>query len=116
MQSPESNEQTSRDISIFFAILCFELDKQGKNFLDALRYAEFSIEEVNELFEDSSTWAEVIRACRSLADEDARRKLITTTMARRNIVVRNGGDRFSFTRAYKLFIDYARELVPQESN
>lgn len=44
--SSETNENTSRDISIFFSILCYELDKNGKNFLEELNYSEFHIDEI----------------------------------------------------------------------
>jgi len=48
--SNETNENTSRDISIFFSILGYELDKNGKNFLEELNYSEFHIDEIIEYF------------------------------------------------------------------
>ena len=37
-------------------------------------------------------------------------------MNRRNIIEKNGDDRFSFTNAYKVFIDFARELGSSRIN
>src|ERR1044071_9628616 len=58
--SNETNEQLSRDICIFFAILCYELDKDGKNFLEEIQYAEFEHEQLDTYF-DTSSYAELIR-------------------------------------------------------
>ena len=35
--STVTNETLSKSISIFFAVLCYELDKDGKNFMDQLQ-------------------------------------------------------------------------------
>jgi hypothetical protein len=110
--SPETTENLSRDISIFFAILCYELDKDGKNFLDELQYGEFEMDRVDAYFEDS-TYNEVIRANNQLKDSDSRRKLIRNGLMRRNITERTAEDRFVFTPAYKVFIQFALELAKQ---
>ena len=112
MVSPETTENLSRDISIFFAILCYELDKDGKNFLDELQYGEFEMDRVDAYFEDS-TYKEVIRANNQLKDSDSRRKLIRNGLMRRNITERTAEDRFVFTPAYKVFIQFALELAKQ---
>src|SRR5690606_2031513 len=67
--SNETNENTSRDISIFFSILSYELDKNGKNFLEELNYSEFHIEEILEYFKNSS-WTDVIKANKQLNNEE----------------------------------------------
>lgn len=120
--SDDTDENISRDISIFFAILCYELDKQGKNFLDSLQYAEHSFEEDNHLFEDSS-YIDLIRTNKQLRDTDQRRKLIFNTMNKKNIIEKINDDRFYFTPAYKVFVDFAKELaetkvidIPEESS
>src|SRR6185312_11550079 len=105
--SEETDETISRDISIFFAILCYELDKQGKNFLDGLQYSEYSFGEINELFENSS-YTDLIQTNKQLKDEDSRRKIIFSTMNRKNIIEKVTEDKFYFTPAYKIFIDFAR--------
>lgn len=108
--SEDTDENISRDISIFFAILCYELDKQGANFLDELQYSEYSFEEVNLLFENSS-YIDLIQTNKQLRDLDARRRLLFTTMSKRNIVEKISDDKFYFTPAYKVFIDFAKELA-----
>src|SRR6185503_44105 len=83
--SEETDENISRDISIFFAILCYELDKEGTNFLDGLQYSEYSFEEVNLLFENSS-YLDLILNNKQLKDFDSRRRLLFTTMNKKNII------------------------------
>lgn len=104
--SEETNEQLSRDISLFLAILCYELDREGKNFLDLFEYSEFSIEEIDQLFENSS-YIELIRDNNQLKD----RRNLLNRMSRMNIIDEIKNDRFSFTPAYKLFMEFAQELA-----
>lgn len=113
--SQETDENLSRDISVFFAILCFELDKQGKHFLDDLKYAEQSFEEVNLLFENSS-YIDLIRSNNQLRNIESRKKLIMSSMNRRNIVEKINDDKFYFTPAYQVFIDFAKELGTSLTN
>lgn len=115
--SSETNENLSRDINIFIAILCYELDKQGRNFLDFLEYGDFSLEEIDELFENS-TYSDLIQSHNQIKDGDARRKLIRA-MINKNILEKISGDRLAFTPAHKVFIDFAKELAEnkmKESN
>jgi len=113
--SAETNENTSRDISIFFAILCYELDKDGKNFIEELNSTEFHTDEIIEYFKNS-TWTDIIRSNKSLNSADNLRKLIGTTMAKRNISKKQSEEKFIFTKAYKLFIEFAKELINNETN
>src|SRR5258705_2493641 len=94
--SDETDENMSRDISIFFAILCYELDRQGKIFLDALQYSEFSIEEINYLF-DNSSWIHLIQSNKQLRDSDTRKRFIFSAMSKRNIIGKVSDERFYFT-------------------
>jgi hypothetical protein len=110
--SDETDENLSRDISVFFAILCYELDRQGKNFLDALQYSEFSLEEINYIFENTS-WIDLIQSNKQLKDADTRKRFIYTAMGKRNIVDKVNDERFYFTPAYKVFIEYAKELAQE---
>lgn len=112
--SNETNENTSRDISIFFSILCYELDKDGKNFLEELNYSEFHIDEILEYYNNSS-WADVIKANKQLNNAESIKRLIGT-MAKRNIAVKQSNDRYSFTKAHKLFIDFAKDLIEDDKN
>ena len=108
--SDETDENLSRDISVFFAIFCYELDRQGKNFLDALQYSEFSMEEINNIFENTS-WIDLIQSNKQLRDSDTRKRFIFTAMGKRNIIDKVTDERFYFTPAYKVFIEYAKELA-----
>ncbi len=112
--SSDTNENTSRDISIFFSILCYELDKDGKNFLKELNYSEFYLDEILEYFKNSS-WLDVIKANKQLNTDDSLKRHIGT-MVKRNIAVKQSNDRYSFTKAHKLFIDFAKDLVKEDKN
>jgi hypothetical protein len=107
--SKETQENFSRDVSIFIAILCYELDRDGRNFMEALDFNEFTFEELDRYF-DNSSFIDLIESNKSLREPDARRTLING-MHRRNIVNKNFEDRFSFTQAYKVFVDFAKELA-----
>lgn len=113
--SEETNENTSRDISIFFSILCYELDKDGKNFMDELGFSDFHIDEIIDYIKNSS-WINVVKANKQLNDAEGIKKLVGSTMMKRNIAIKHSDDKYSFTKAYKLFIDFARELIKTELN
>ena len=94
--------------------MCYELDKDGKNFLEELNYSEFHIEDILEYFKNSS-WTDVIKANKQLNnDENLKRHL--GTMVKRNIAVKQNNDRYTFTKAHKLFIDFAKDLVKENNN
>ncbi len=107
--SKETNENFSRDVSIFIAVLSYELDRDGKNFMDALEFSEFTFDEVDRYFQNSS-FIDLIESNKQLRDPEGRRHLINA-MARRNIAHKNFEDRFTFTQAYKMFVDFAKELA-----
>lgn len=113
--SEETNENTSRDISIFFSIFCYELDKDGKNFMDELGFSDFHIEEIIDYIKNSS-WSDIVKSNKQLNDADSIKRLVGSTMVKRNIAVKHTDDNYSFTKAYKLFIDFARELIKSEPN
>lgn len=108
--SPDTQESTSRDISIFFSVLCYELDQEGRNFMDVLNFSDLHIDEITDLFRNT-TWRDQVQANKQLNSPESLRRLIHSTMVRRNIAVKLPDDRYAFTAAYKYFIDYARELV-----
>lgn len=111
--SPETQETLSRDISIFFAILCYELDRDGRNFLDQIQYSEFEMEEIDRMF-DNSSFIDLILSNKQLKDADARRTLLNA-MNRRHIIEKITDDRFMFTQAHKVFIEFAIELAKSRS-
>lgn len=107
--SNETNEQLSRDICIFFGILCYELDKDSKNFMEEIQYAEFELEKIDEYF-DNSAYAELIQNNKQLRDSESRKQFIGT-LNRRNIIDRISDTKFSFTQAYKVFVDFAMDFA-----
>jgi hypothetical protein len=111
--SEETNENTSRDISIFFSIFCYELDKDGKNFMDELGFSDFHIDEIIEYIKNSA-WTDIVKANKQLNSPDSIKRLISSTMVKRNIAIKHSDDKYSFTKAYKFFIDFARELIKSE--
>lgn len=107
--SGETNEITSRDICIFFALLCYELDRDGKNFIDELNYAEFEMEHVENYFSNSA-YIDLIHSNKQLKDKDSRKNFINM-LNRRAIIEKRSEEKFTFTPAYKVFIDFARDLA-----
>jgi hypothetical protein len=95
--SDESNEMLSRDICIFIALLSYELDRDGKNFLERIQFSEFEIEEIENYFTNSS-YIDFIN-----------------TMNRRNIIEKTADNRFVFTSAHKFFMDFAADIVKFEN-
>lgn len=112
--SSESNESLSRDTSVFFALLCHELDKDGRNFLDQIQYSEFEYEEIDKYFENSS-YADLIQSNNQLKNKESRR-LFFNNLNRRNIIEKTSENRFMFTSAYKVFIDFATEFAKSKMN
>ena len=113
--SEETNENTSRDISIFFSVLCYELDKDGKNFMDELGFSDFHIDEIVDYINNSS-WTDIVKSNKQLNNNDSIKRLVGSTMVKRNIAIKHSDEHYSFTKAYKLFIDFARELIKTELN
>jgi len=107
--SGESNETLSRDICIFFAILSYELDRDGRNFIEEIQFSEWDTERVDKYF-DNSNYTDLINSNKQLRDHDSR-KTFVNSLGRRNIVDKHSEDKFTFTLAYKLFIDFASELA-----
>ncbi|MDZ4756713.1 MAG: hypothetical protein SGJ10_01065 [Bacteroidota bacterium] len=105
----ETKEQLSRDICIMMAVLSYELDKDGKNFMDQLQYAPFEYDQIDKYFENSS-YQDLIKANKQLRDSESRRQFLRT-MATRNIIEKTGEQQFMFTPALKVFIDFAVDFA-----
>ena len=111
--SDESNETLSRDICIFIALLSYELDRDGKNFLERIQFSEFEMEEIESYFTNSS-YIDLILSNKQLKDVDSRKNLINT-LNRRNIIEKTADNRFVFTSAHKFFMDFATDIVKFEN-
>jgi len=106
--SNNTEETTSRNITIFFSILCYELEKNEKNFLQELNYSTFHIDQIIEYFNKPS-WTYITKANKQFKNDESIKKLVKT-MLKRNIVVKQNNDTFTFTKAHKLFIDYVKDF------
>ncbi|OFY87398.1 MAG: hypothetical protein A3F72_04135 [Bacteroidetes bacterium RIFCSPLOWO2_12_FULL_35_15] len=111
--SDESNETLSRDICIFIALLSYELDRDGKNFLERIQFSEFEMEEIESYFTNSS-YIDLILSNKQLKDVDSRKNFINT-LNRRNIIEKTADNRFVFTSAHKFFMDFATDIVKFEN-
>ncbi|MES2286354.1 MAG: hypothetical protein V4547_11750 [Bacteroidota bacterium] len=111
--SDESNEMLSRDVCIFIALLSYELDRDGKNFLERIQFSEFEIEEIENYFTNSS-YIDLILSNKQLKDADSRKNFINT-LNRRNIIEKTADSRFVFTSAHKFFMDFAADIVKFEN-
>ncbi len=111
--SDESNEMLSRDICIFIALLSYELDRDGKNFLERIQFSEFEMEEIENYFTNSS-YIDLILSNKQLKDTDSRKNFINT-LNRRNIIEKTSDNRFVFTSAHKFFMDFAADIVKFEN-
>ncbi|MDQ3048084.1 MAG: hypothetical protein M3R27_11085 [Bacteroidota bacterium] len=111
--SDESNEMLSRDICIFIALLSYELDRDGKNFLERIQFSEFEMEEIENYFSNSS-YIDLILSNKQLKDTDSRKNFINT-LNRRNIIEKTSDNRFVFTSAHKFFMDFASDIVKYET-
>jgi len=111
--SDESHEMLSRDICIFMSLLSYELDRDGQNFLERIQFSEFEVEEIENLFTNSS-YIDLILSNKQLKDADSRKNFINT-MNRRNIIEKTAENRFVFTSAHKFFMDFATDIVKFEN-
>ncbi len=107
--SAETNEQLSRDICIFFGLLCYELDKDGKNFLEEIQYAEFETDMLDSYF-DNSAYIDLIQNNNQLKNSENRKQFINN-LGRRNIIEKTNDKKFSFTPAHKVFMDFAANFA-----
>jgi hypothetical protein len=100
LSSNEGAEKRTRDFTLFLAMLCRELDYSGKNFRDSIELATFDIVETEQLLKQSSKW-EILEKT-SVADFD---KFITTWHTKN--VLNRTSNQFKFTKAVKLFFEFA---------
>ena len=113
--SEETMEMLSRDICIFIGLLCYELDKEGKNFLEEIQYAEFDFDYIDQLF-DNSSYVDLLQNNNQLKNSESRRQFMGT-LNRRNIIDRSNSEkRFTFTPAYKVFMDFAKNFAKGKLN
>jgi hypothetical protein len=108
LTSDESNEKLSRDITIFIGILSYELDNEGKNFQEIIRFSLFEHDQVDSMLR-SSVYFNVLE---SIDFVDTRRFL--ARLARINLIEELEGDKFRFTEAIDLFFDFGLTVIEQK--
>jgi hypothetical protein len=100
LSSNEVTEKRTRDFTLFLAMLCRELDYSGKNFRDSIELATFDIADTEMLLKQSSKW-EIIEKT-SVANFES----FIDTWHKKNVLKRTG-NQFKFTKAIKLFFEFA---------
>jgi hypothetical protein len=100
LSSNEVTEKRTRDFTLFLAMLCRELDYSGKNFRDSIELATFDIVDTEKLLKQSSKW-EIIEKT-SVANFES----FIDTWHKKNVLKRTG-NQFKFTKAVKLFFEFA---------
>ncbi len=108
LKSGQPEDRLARAICIYLAVLCYELEREGKNILETLHSGTFSIPEWEVRFKQSS-FINVLDATDQLRDADQRRKFYLR-LSRRGIIERTSDTLFRFTPAHRYFLDFAREI------
>ena len=109
LQSARDNDTLSRDICIFLGVLCYEMDREGKNIMEELGFSTFAYEDVERLLELSS-FREVLEATKSLRDSSSRRNFYHL-LARRRLIDKIDDEVFRFTPGHKYFLEFARGVA-----
>ena len=104
LSSNEENEKRTRDFVLFLAILCRELDYSGKNFKDTIELASFDISETEQLLKQSSKWEILEKTSVDKFDT------FIETWHRRNVLTKSN-NQFKFTKAVKLFFEFAVNIA-----
>lgn len=110
LKSDNSKETNTRDFTIFLALLCRELYKDGKDFKKEIETESFVIEEIQNSLNDSSK-REIIEHTDIKNFTD-----FLNAWQRRNVIefVGTGKTKFRFTSAVHLFFDYATALADEK--
>lgn len=83
-------------------------------FLDKVGIFESRLLQKNRIHK-SSCWTDIVKSNKQLNDADSIRRLVGCTVVKRDIAVKHSGDKYSFTKAYKLFIDFAKDSVADKN-
>jgi len=100
LTSKTSTEKDTRDFTIFLALLCRELELEGKEFQNQIDFATFYIDDVWQTL-SNSTKKEIID---STGIKDFRNFL--NRWNRKNVISLTGNS-FKFTKAVNLFFEFA---------
>lgn len=107
LTSSATTEKETRDFTIFLALLCRELELEGKKFREQIDFATFRVEETEQLLKNSSK-KEVIE---STGIKDFRNFL--NRWNRKNVISLTGNS-FKFTKAVHLFFEFAVNVANEK--
>lgn len=109
LTSSVTTEKETRDFTIFLALLCRELELEGKKFREQIDFATFRVEEIEQLLKNSSK-KEVIEST-GIKEKDFRNFL--NRWNRKNVITLTGNS-FKFTKAVNLFFEFAVNVANEK--
>ena len=106
--SDKNAEKGTRDFVLFLAVLCRELDYNGRNFREQIEFGTFDISETEQLLQQSSKW-EILEKT-SVSNSKGGFDGFIKTWAYKNILEKSDMQ-FKFTKAVKLFFEFAVNIA-----
>jgi hypothetical protein len=113
LTSKVTTERDTRDFTIFLALLCRELELEGKKFREQIDFATFYVDDVWQIL-NNSTKKEIIDSTGisgSKGIQDFRNFL--NRWNRKNIINLTGTS-FKFTKAVNLFFEFAVNIANEK--
>jgi hypothetical protein len=107
LTSKATTERDTRDFTIFLALLCRELELEGKKFREQIDFATFYVDDVWQTL-NNSTKKEIIdstgiKEWRNFLNRWNRKNVISLT-----------GNSFKFTKAVNLFFEFAVNVANEK--
>jgi hypothetical protein len=106
--SDKNMEKSTRDFVLFLAVLCRELDYSGKNFREQIELGTFDISETEQLLRQSTKWEILDKT--AVANSKGGFEGFVNTWSYKN-VLEKVGKQFKFTKAVKLFFEFAVNIA-----
>lgn len=118
LKSTNDKDKNTRDFLIFLALLCRELDKEGKDYKEEIDKETFIIEDITNFLSESSKKKEIIESTSLYTKGQIDLLTFLNEWQRRNLIqfVGNSKLKFRFTKAVGLFFDYAVLLANEKLN
>jgi hypothetical protein len=110
LSSKGTTEKDSRDFTIFLALLCRELELEGKKFREQIDFVTHNIDDVWQMLNNSSK-KEIIDTIWKKGKEDYRNFL--NRWNRKNVIALTGNS-FKFTKAVNLFFEFAVNIANEK--
>lgn len=107
LTSKATTERDTRDFAIFLALICRELELEGKKFREQIDFATFYVDEVWQMLKNS-TKKEIIE---TTGIKDFRNFL--NRWNRKNVIILTGNS-FKFTKAVNLFFEFAVNIANEK--